>query len=323
MALKFPPEKKKGDSTPLTSPQINFNAPLPQTNLKINQTSSLLISKPARKKSAIQPINVLSQRVKRLMFGHAIDQRLGQTVAGQYDGGFEEGLTILFGPYGGGKSTICLQLTMIALKQGLTVKYFDIENSIRRPRILQLYETMGRPFPAERLQNVFYQLKEWTFAELYKEWMYTIQVEKPDLFIVDPLSPVMIGDFLMDKYEKKGGKGYEIWGRRYTLATQTQKLCVENKTIAIVTGHESSSMAGQEENKLAVKDIIEFNLGAPFAHQAKMHLWLGYFSDSSGKVFRGMVLLKHRFIKSELNIHNVSMDDIIRYQITNRGIEPI
>jgi hypothetical protein len=242
-----------------------------------------------------------------------------------YQGGFEEGISMLFGPYGGGKSTLSLQLALDALANGWKVRYYDIENALRLPRIIQIYNAMGRPFPTSRLKDAFYPITRMDFEDFYREVLYVIENEQPDLLIIDPLSPILIGDFLKDREGlgkgKKGGRGYEIWGERYILAIEMQNLCIKNHSIAIVTSHLGSRLGREGENKEEVrtKDTLESNLGAPFAHQAKLHLWLGYFTDGN-HVFRGMVILKHRFIKSVLSIDNVKMSDIIKYEINDRGI---
>jgi len=294
--------------------------------------------------STVEPMKI-EKVYKRIMLGNELDRRLGAYVCFNcfeysfndtkckycgremiYQGGFEQGLNMYMGPPGSGKTTLCLQVALTALKQGLKVVYYDLEGGVRIPRIIQMYNAMGRPFPPSRIKNVFYSLKKVDFEKFYNEVIYTIEEEKPDVLIIDPLSPIMIGHFIEDKFEGEGKKSFDIWQRRYLLAYKMQKLCLEHGTVGIVTSHLGSKIR-EGGAGLRVEDVLESNLGAPFAHQAKLHLYLGYFSYQQSKnqppaIFRGMVLLKHRFLPTPLTLNQLKLDDIIRFEITSGGIKP-
>jgi archaellum biogenesis ATPase FlaH len=266
--------------------------------------------------------NILDEKIKNLrIFVPVIDNKIGKTsIDGKnYEGGFEEGINILYGAVGGGKTTLALQLTLEAKRLGYKVRYVDIEHTIRRERVLQLWNSLGKPCKKHELNDIFIRLTEWDFNNFTNIWTTILQVDKPDLFIVDSLSPIFLEKFFSER-AAGGGDTYDTLGKRDLLATTTLKYCNLNHTIVIIIGHERGF---KTENRSGVKieeETEEFTgIGRRFSYLAKMHLWMGYLTDGA----RVLGVIKHRFMDSDFKTTTINIDKLARFKITNRGIEGI
>jgi hypothetical protein len=239
-----------------------------------------------------------------------------------YQGGFEEGINIVFGPPGSGKTTLCIQLALEALSRGWSVKYFDTEGGLTVPRILQIYQSMGKTFPLERLRNTFIPIQRVDFEKFYRDVLYVIDTQKPDVLIIDSMA-LAIDEFLRDREETGGQRGFQVWIQRRVLSDEMAKLAIEKHTIGIVVGQLASRIGRTDRGEdIRIEDAIVFSLGPGFAYKAKNHYYLGFFRKGN-EVFRGMLITKHRFMPGVLSVENIHEKDIIKFQLTDKGIVSI
>jgi len=208
--------------------------------------------------------------------------------------GVEEGTTIIYGEWDTGKTTLCLQLTMNALQEGMNVIYVDTEIAVHKKRLKSIYEGRGYSFPVTRLSNVFIRLHNWSWESLRKLWLNVIQFERPDLFIVDSPTPVFLDRFFTaDKKEN-----WFLLQSRDALAIETLKQCADHHIITVIVGHEKTPQSTGTVSELLAKEAVSFSgLGRRFAYLAKT--WIYLFKEpeqpKKGKVNRYMALLKHRY----------------------------
>lgn len=268
-------------------------------------------------------VDILQEKIKKLrLFVDSIDNKIGKLSGiGKdviYEGGFEEGINIIYGAVGSGKTTLSLQLTLEAKRLGYSVRYIDIEHTVRKERILQMWQALGKPCAKSELNNIFVRLKDWDFDSLYKVWTTILHVEKPDLFIVDSMSPIFLEKFFSER-QQGGQDTYDTLGKRDLLATTTLKYCNLNHTIVIIIGHERGFR--KDSTKLEIEtETEEFTgIGRRFSYLAKMHLWMGHLTDGQ----RVLGVIKHRFMDSDFKTTSINLEDLVKFKITNRGIEAV
>jgi archaellum biogenesis ATPase FlaH len=260
---------------------------------------------------------ILQEKVKCFKTGdELIDHFLGRNYGDDYEGGFEEGVNIIGGPQGTGKTTLALMVCFNALKEGKNVKYYDIENAIRKPRLLDMWEAMGKPFDVKRLNQTFLKVKNWTFDDLFTLVIKNLTIEKPDVLVIDAFTPIFLDRF----FSASDKENFDILQKRFLLATQCQRLATEAHSVVIIIAHEKSAPPQKPDNpnKYRIyREATEFGgLGSEFGFQAKLQLYLGFAEDGTNI----MVRLKHRFLPACIYTWRAEKEHILRYKITSKGL---
>lgn len=224
-------------------------------------------------------------------------------------GGIEEGITLLFGAPNSGKTACCLTLAFSALEQGWQVKYIDADQGVHSKRVMQIYESRGKPFDESRLSNVFFKLKEWNWKCLKESWQNILVLEKPDLFIIDSITPI----FLERIFGCADRERWDILQERDLLAIRSLRSCQDNHSIIIIVAHEKSPTTA-ESGKLQSDDIAFSGVGRRFAYLAKMWLYTMRV-EKSNKVVHSLAILKHRYKEDFYKTRK-----LISFEIKNRGV---
>jgi len=160
------------------------------------------------------------KELKRLSTGTALDELIG--------GGIQQTEVVEFyGPYGSGKSQLCMTMTVIVAAQGQEVVYIDTEDTFNPERIQEIAEKRGHD-PNEVFKHI-HLAKPLTTDELVASLDQIPKKVNPTLIIVDSITSLYREEYV----------GRNVLTERQGLLRQfivkLKKYVRENKCYGIVT----------------------------------------------------------------------------------------
>jgi len=196
----------------------------------------------------------------------------------------------------------------------MKVRYIDTELGVHAKRLAQMYKAGNYSFTLDKMSGSFVRLTNWGWLTLKNRWLNILEYDKPDILIVDSITPVFLDTF----FKEPESEHFKTLQSRDTLATSTLQSCANDHIIVIITGHEKAPMLPGSVSEMLQKEAIEFSgLGRRFAYLAKIWIYLFKESMKDGleKSNRHMTLLKHKYMPTFSETGKT-----VPIKITERGI---
>jgi len=231
---------------------------------------------------------------------------------------FESGINLLYGPSGTGKTNTCLRLAFQALDRGWKVIYYDLEDGVHPVRLLQMYKSNSWNFKIDKLYTSFVKPENLDWKEVTDDFKRIISLEKPDLFVIDALTPLFIKEFRCASVRNR----WNVSGKLENLTFDLWEHCHNSKSITVVVSHagkksekKSEDFKRQISNLTSEPELFK-GVGSRLAFLSKMWLYVIKVVDENDVLHRYYVITKRKVGKDFY-----SSRELIEFSITDKGVE--
>lgn len=230
---------------------------------------------------------------------------------------FKSGMNLVFGPTDTGKTNSCLTLAFKALNLGWKVIYYDLEDGVDPERLVQIYKSHSWSFPFEKLYSSFVKPARLDWKEITDDFARIINLEKPDLFVVDSFSALFMKEFMRNQRDK-----WFVTNKRERLCFDFWEQCHNSKSIVIIVAHSKTKSTKKKDDfkaqisSLASEPELFSGIGNRIAYLSKQWVYFFKVIDDNDVLHRYMAIFKRKVGKDYFD-----SKELIEFKITDRGVE--
>lgn len=232
----------------------------------------------------------------------------------------ENGISLFYGDPATGKTSSAMNLTFNALEKGMKVIYYDTERGVHPERIMQIYKSRNWSFNFNELYKTFVYPSNLDWRKFIDDITRIITLEKPDMLVIDSLTPVFMKEFTHTFTDKtKERERWKITNERENLVYKLFD-AGDNMIIIIVCHAKQASKKKEDVEKqlktLASEPELFAGTGIRLEFLAKLWLYFMKVIDENDNMYRYMVITRRK-----VGANFYESREKIEFKITDSGVE--